>query len=344
MEFENILINPTLRWDKQKSEVFAPPKSHPRTVETPDDWKVKSSPGVGEHALDVPEVHHDPDGAGMRIMLFATDWEVKFTQDVKLKAGQRYILKAVLDLSKINDASSDIYEFVLGIKGDGFNQSHESRSSSKNRAFEAFTVVESAADQDAEFRFVVKQPRANVNGEIKITALTLEEAPAGFGGDGVAVVGDVSDEPQPDTGGDEINTCIGTVNATTLNIRSGPGVSFGKVGSLKKGEKIAIISKSKKVDELFWYEIAFGTGGWVSSPFVDSDADCIEKLPTFQHEDFPDPEPPSSDPEPIPPPETTEPVNPVQLFAFMTADEIRTVIPIMENVLNRMKEALKESA
>lgn len=51
------------------------------------------------------------------------------------------------------------------------------------------------------------------------------------------------------------------VDAKSLHIRSGPGLTYSVTGSLKKGEPIDVISTSGD-----WYEIQHGTGtGWIAS-------------------------------------------------------------------------------
>ncbi|MGL5695300.1 MAG: SH3 domain-containing protein, partial [Peptostreptococcaceae bacterium] len=57
----------------------------------------------------------------------------------------------------------------------------------------------------------------------------------------------------------------GTVTADALNVRSGAGTSYSKVGSLKKGAKVAILSTSKG-----WYKIEMSGSktGWVSADYI----------------------------------------------------------------------------
>lgn len=56
----------------------------------------------------------------------------------------------------------------------------------------------------------------------------------------------------------------GTVTASKLNVRSGPGVGYRDIGDLAKGKAVKIARQSGK-----WYSIYFGThGGWVSAEYV----------------------------------------------------------------------------
>jgi stage II sporulation protein D len=60
------------------------------------------------------------------------------------------------------------------------------------------------------------------------------------------------------------NLGTGTVTASTLNVRSGAGTSFTRIGSLKKGAKITLLSSSNG-----WYKIQSGSlVGFVSSKYV----------------------------------------------------------------------------
>lgn len=58
---------------------------------------------------------------------------------------------------------------------------------------------------------------------------------------------------------------FGTVNASDVNLRSGPGKSFDRVGTLDKGDLVKILAQ--KVD---WIRVSAhdGTSGWVKEDFV----------------------------------------------------------------------------
>lgn len=54
------------------------------------------------------------------------------------------------------------------------------------------------------------------------------------------------------------------VNATSLNVRSGAGSNYKKIGSLTKGTKVSVISESKG-----WSKIKYnGKNGYVSSKYL----------------------------------------------------------------------------
>lgn len=68
------------------------------------------------------------------------------------------------------------------------------------------------------------------------------------------------------TPSDTAYTAIGTVkNASTLNVRSGPGTSYGIIGSLKNHATVNIVAKASNG----WYKIAYGSGyGYVSGTYI----------------------------------------------------------------------------
>ena len=69
----------------------------------------------------------------------------------------------------------------------------------------------------------------------------------------------------PSVGADQGQSLQGRVNAGPLNVRSGPGTAYGKVGSLKKGALVTIEDDS--VDG--WYQITSGSvSGYVSADYV----------------------------------------------------------------------------
>ncbi|WP_195251714.1 C40 family peptidase [Romboutsia sp. 1001713B170207_170306_H8] len=59
---------------------------------------------------------------------------------------------------------------------------------------------------------------------------------------------------------------IGTVNTSSLNVRSGAGTNYSIIGSLSKGSTVEIISSSNG-----WYKVKLsnGSNGWVSSQYID---------------------------------------------------------------------------
>ena len=73
--------------------------------------------------------------------------------------------------------------------------------------------------------------------------------------------------PDPDDKPDVGTTTTKVVTATSLNVRSGPSTSYGTVGSLKKNEKVEVISESNG-----WSKINFkGKEAYVSSAYLKND-------------------------------------------------------------------------
>jgi N-acetylmuramoyl-L-alanine amidase/uncharacterized protein YraI len=71
----------------------------------------------------------------------------------------------------------------------------------------------------------------------------------------------------------------GVVNATSLNVRSGYGTSYSKIGSISKGSKIEIVESKNG-----WYKIKYKTGyGCISADYIKLDND-ESKLPTTPEE------------------------------------------------------------
>ena len=54
------------------------------------------------------------------------------------------------------------------------------------------------------------------------------------------------------------------INTKSLNVRTGPGLTYPVTGSMKKGEQAELLSTSGD-----WHEIRFGSGtGWIASWLV----------------------------------------------------------------------------
>ncbi len=59
-----------------------------------------------------------------------------------------------------------------------------------------------------------------------------------------------------------------TVNASTLNVRSGPGTSYPQVGSLSKGTALTVINEVSGPNGSVWYQVRFSGGGGPSTGYV----------------------------------------------------------------------------
>lgn len=63
-----------------------------------------------------------------------------------------------------------------------------------------------------------------------------------------------------------------TVNATNLNVRSGPGTSYPAVAKLSHGAPVTVIGEQTGTDGKIWYQIRFsGSGGTETTGFVSAD-------------------------------------------------------------------------
>ncbi len=62
-----------------------------------------------------------------------------------------------------------------------------------------------------------------------------------------------------------------TVNASSLNVRSGPGTSYSLAGKLTRGAAITVIDEAAASDGTLWYQIRFtGSGGSAVTGYVSS--------------------------------------------------------------------------
>ncbi len=79
------------------------------------------------------------------------------------------------------------------------------------------------------------------------------------------VVLDKTEQPKPEQGGTDVTGGkTGTITCQLLNVRSGAGISYGIVGSYKKGETV-IVTAEKTVGSTTWGKTA---KGWISMDYV----------------------------------------------------------------------------
>lgn len=68
-----------------------------------------------------------------------------------------------------------------------------------------------------------------------------------------------------------VESWTGTViNATSLNVRSGPGTNNGSIGSVKGGQTMQILEKGQDSDGDIWYKVVYSGNktGWVSGAYL----------------------------------------------------------------------------
>ncbi len=59
-----------------------------------------------------------------------------------------------------------------------------------------------------------------------------------------------------------------TINASSLNVRSGAGTSYSSVGKLAKGTAITVVGEKTASDGKTWYQIRFTSGGTTQTGYV----------------------------------------------------------------------------
>lgn len=76
------------------------------------------------------------------------------------------------------------------------------------------------------------------------------------------------------------------VNTDSLNVRSGPGTGYGKIGALAKGTTITVLTKMTNTAGEVWYKFAYSSAqnGYVSSSYIDLESadDAFEAWMTEQ--------------------------------------------------------------
>lgn len=102
---------------------------------------------------------------------------------------------------------------------------------------------------------------------------------SGEGGTGqVPTTADTAPEPTPAvTATEETTTAAATEGCTInvpneVNLRSGPGTTFDRAGTLSAGQTVEVDGQTQGADGMAWYRLA--TGEWVRSDVVGSPAAC----------------------------------------------------------------------
>ena len=101
--------------------------------------------------------------------------------------------------------------------------------------------------------------------ELRARLLNIDEKPAEFGGH-TNKVQTVSSRTA------NAAASMASVNASVLNVRTGPNIAFDKVsGEVNKGDKLTIIDRQGE-----WVKVSYTTTGWVNSRYIN---EVNEKLP-----------------------------------------------------------------
>ncbi len=106
--------------------------------------------------------------------------------------------------------------------------------------------------------------KAVVEAEPMLMALAASFQPAGSKGDTASSTPTVVD--------------CGVSASVATNLRSGPGTTFAKAGSLAAGASASVTGQATGADGKVWYQL--DTGTWVRSDLVASSGDC-DLLPTI---------------------------------------------------------------
>ena len=59
-----------------------------------------------------------------------------------------------------------------------------------------------------------------------------------------------------------------TINASSLNVRSGAGTSYSSVGKLGKGTAVTVVGEKAASDGKTWYQIRYTSGGSTQTGYV----------------------------------------------------------------------------
>jgi uncharacterized protein YraI len=101
--------------------------------------------------------------------------------------------------------------------------------------------------------------------ELRARLLNIDVKPAEFGGHANKVQ-TVSNRTA------NAAASMASVNASVLNVRTGPNIAFDKVsGEVNKGDKLTIIDRQGE-----WVKVSYTTTGWVNSRYIN---EVNEKLP-----------------------------------------------------------------
>ncbi len=99
---------------------------------------------------------------------------------------------------------------------------------------------------------------------------------------------------------------VGTTAASQVNVRTGPGIGYSRIGMLEAGMRLDLLSRH---GDWFQIQTAQGTTGWVASELIDVSAYIARRVPLAQ--DIPPlPQPQTQSVQPIPMQPAQIPVQP----------------------------------
>ena len=79
----------------------------------------------------------------------------------------------------------------------------------------------------------------------------------------------------------------GTVTASSLNVRSGPGTTYKILGTVHKNDVVRIVGEANASDGKVWYQINYNDGkGYVSSSYITNIRDVVEYTPDADFEAY----------------------------------------------------------
>ncbi len=189
-----IVTNPTLTGFSTPPVQITDASGNVGYIENPDGWQFVYLAQADAKGNLPQSLHRD---RGYVIAAGWRKWEAGYRQAIRLRAGQRYLAKAVFMVNADQKAGIEWRHSIVGQPSDYVHSSWSRNPAGHKKEDEHLFVFEARQDMEANFTFWARSEWPDNECDFCVYLLTVEAVPADYGGSNVPYIGTVQPTPTP---------------------------------------------------------------------------------------------------------------------------------------------------
>lgn len=236
-----------------------PPKENVAIVK--EQLNVRSSPSTGSNVTTQLDAGEEVEVLRVE-PVNEVNWAYIYSEANSVKG---WVPTNMLDMSNVQSAAQDPSSTPAGNEAAANNANAEAENNAESSQGQTTASGNTKAVVTANELNIRKEASSNsdrVGGYVYGDRITITETSGSWG---KTNKGWVSMDYVYVDGNNGKNRCSGTVSATQLTVRSGPGTTYDSVSTLAQGAKVDVLEQIK-VGNTVWGAVK---GGWVSMSYVN---------------------------------------------------------------------------
>lgn len=234
-----------------------PPKENVAIVK--EQLNVRSSPSTGSNVTTQLDAGEEVEVLRVEPVNEVT-WAYIYSEENSVKG---WVPTSMLDMSNVQSAAQDPSSTPAGNENAAANaNAEENAESSQSNITSTGSTKGVVTASELNIRKEASSNSARVGGYVYGDRITITETSGSWG---KTNKGWVSMDYVYVDGNNGKNRCSGTVSATQLTVRSGPGTTYDSVSTLAQGAKVDVLEQIK-VGNAVWGAVK---GGWISMAYIN---------------------------------------------------------------------------